>query len=45
MDIAQLVTILSQLSLAAAAYRLATQLKSRVDDHEKRIGVLEKAPA
>lgn len=41
MDIAALVTVLTQLSLAGAAWRLANALKARVDDHEARIGVLE----
>ena len=41
MDVAALVTMLTQLSLAAAAWRLASALKVRVDDHEVRIGVLE----
>jgi len=41
MDIATLVTVLTQLGMAAAAWRLANQLRFRVEDHEKRIGVLE----
>jgi hypothetical protein len=41
MDIASLVTVLTQLGMAAAAWRLANALKVKVDDHEKRIGVLE----
>ena len=45
MDLAQLVAILSQLAFVAAAWRLASALKVRVDDHETRIGVLEKVPA
>lgn len=43
MDIAQLVTVLSQLGLAAAAWRLANALKVKVNDHEIRIGALESA--
>lgn len=42
MDIATLVTVLSQLGLAAAAYKLANALKTRVEDHEVRIVKLEK---
>jgi hypothetical protein len=41
MDIATLVTVLTQLGMAAAAWRLANALKVKVDDHEERIGVLE----
>lgn len=41
MDVAGLVTVLAQLSLAGAAWRLANALKARVDNHETRIGVLE----
>lgn len=43
MDVAQLVTVLSQLGLAAAAWRLANALKIRVADHEVRIDALERA--
>ncbi len=50
MDTTALVTVLSQLGLAAAAYRLAKQIGKRleatdakVDAHEQRIGVLEGA--
>lgn len=43
MDVATLVTVLTQLGLAASAWRLANALKTKVDDHEKRIGVLEHA--
>lgn len=42
MDAATLVTVLTQLGLAAAAWRLANALKVKVDDHETRIGVLER---
>lgn len=45
MDIATLVTVLSQLTLATMAYRLANQLKFRVDNHEGRIVKLEETPA
>ncbi len=41
MDIAALITVLTQLSLAGAAYKLANALKGRVDDHEVRIVRLE----
>lgn len=41
MDVATLVTVLTQLSLATAAWRLANQLKIKVGDHETRLGVLE----
>lgn len=41
MDIAALVTVLIQLGVATAAYRLASKLTARVMEHEKRIGVLE----
>lgn len=36
------VTIVSQLGLAAGAFRLAHQLKGRVDNHEHRIIRLER---
>lgn len=45
MDMATLATVLTQLGLAAAAWRLANQLKLRVDNHETRIVVLEKRAA
>jgi hypothetical protein len=45
MDVAQLVTVLTQLGLATAAWRLASALKVRVDNHETRLVVLEKAAA
>lgn len=45
MDLASLVTALTQLGMAAAAWKLANALKIRVDDHEKRIVVLEKKAA
>ena len=41
MDIAALVTVLAQLTLAASAWRLANALKLKVEDHERRIVVLE----
>ncbi len=41
MDIATLVTVLTQLGMAGAAWRLANALKLRVDDHETRIKKLE----
>lgn len=37
MDIAGLVTALGQLGFAVAAWRLATALKGRVDNHELRL--------
>ncbi len=45
MDASALFTALVQIGLGAAAWRLANALKFRVDDHEKRIVKLEKAPA
>lgn len=42
MDFAGLMTVLTQLGVAAAAWRLANALKVRVDDHEQRIVVLER---
>ncbi len=42
MDIAQLVMVISQLGFGAAAWRLATTLKTKVDDHETRIVHLER---
>lgn len=42
MDVAGLVTALGQLGFALAAWRLATALNKRVDNHEVRITVLEK---
>lgn len=41
MDIATLVAVLSQLTLAAAAWRLANKLAGRVEDLDKRVVVLE----
>lgn len=41
MDIAGLVTILTQLGFAFAAWRLASALKVRVEDHEVRLAVVE----
>ena len=41
MDLAALVTVITQLGFAVAAWKLANALKLRVDDHEVRIGVLE----
>jgi UDP-N-acetylglucosamine enolpyruvyl transferase len=35
MDIAQLVTVLTQLGLAGAAWRLATKIDKRQIEHEK----------
>jgi hypothetical protein len=43
MDVAALITAITQLGMAAAAWRLANALKGRVDDHETRIGKLETA--
>jgi hypothetical protein len=43
MDLAALITVLTQLGLAAAAWRLANTLKGRVEDHEVRITKLEAA--
>jgi len=40
-DVVGLVTVLTQLGVAAAAWRLANALKLRVDDHETRIKKLE----
>ncbi len=34
MDIAQLVTVLTQLGLAGAAWRLATKIDKRLEAHE-----------
>jgi hypothetical protein len=42
-DVAAIVTVVAQLGLAGAAWRLATALKLRVDDHETRIVKLEAA--
>lgn len=44
MDIVTLVTVLVQLGWAAAAWRLASRLATRVDNHETRIVTLEAAP-
>jgi hypothetical protein len=41
MDIAGLATLIGQLGFAVAAWRLATQLKGRVDNHEVRLVKLE----
>lgn len=35
------VTVVAQFGMAAGAWRLANQLKARVDDHEHRIKTLE----
>ncbi len=43
MDIAALVTVLCQLGMAAGAWRLANALKVRVDNHEQRLVVIERA--
>jgi hypothetical protein len=43
MTLAELITVLAQVGLGAAAWRLANQLRVRVDDHESRIKVLEAA--
>lgn len=50
MTVAELITVLTQVGLGAAAWRLANQLKDRVvvqgrqlADHEGRIKVLEAA--
>lgn len=43
MDITNFITLVGQLGFAAAAWRLATALKIRVDDHEVRIEKLETA--
>lgn len=45
MDLATLATVLTQLGLAASAWRLANALKGRVDDHETRLVILEKQDA
>lgn len=42
--IATLVGAVTQLALGAAAWRLASALKLRVDDHEQRIEQLERVP-
>jgi hypothetical protein len=42
MDVATLVTVLTQLTLAASAYRLANAIKLKVENHEVRIVILEK---
>lgn len=41
MDLAALITLIGQLGFAAAAWRMASALKVRVDDHEVRIVKLE----
>lgn len=43
MDVATLITVLAQLGLAGAAWRLASELKATVSDHEDRISDLEEA--
>lgn len=43
MDTAAWATIITQLGMAAGAWKLANALKVRVDNHEERIGVLEKS--
>lgn len=43
MDIAQLITVITHLGFSVAAWRLATALKVRVDNHEVRIVTLEAA--
>ena len=50
MNTAQLITVLTQLGLAGAAWRLANSLREtvaalqgKVADHETRLGVLERA--
>lgn len=43
--IANLAPVLAQFGFAAAAWRMASALKGRVDDHEVRIKVLEKTEA
>lgn len=45
MDIATLVTVLTQLGMATAAWRLATALRVRVENHEVRIVDLERKVA
>lgn len=35
------ITVVAQLGMAGGAWRLANQLKARVDDHEHRIKTLE----
>lgn len=42
--IATLITALTQMGLAAAAWRLATALKIKVDNHEDRLVRLELTP-
>lgn len=41
-SLASVAPVLAQLGFAAAAWRLASALKIRVDDHEVRIKVIEK---
>lgn len=41
MDITALITVLTNIGLGAAAWRLANALRVRVDNHESRLGVLE----
>lgn len=43
MDIAGLATLAGQLGFAIAAWKLANALKLRVDNHESRITVIERA--
>lgn len=52
MDVATVVSIITQIGLAGAAWRLANSalelakaLRERVDNHEERIEVLEKKGA
>ncbi len=42
-DIMALVSLVVEIGLGLAAYRLATALKGRVDDHETRIVKLEES--
>ena len=39
--VAGLVTLIGQLGFAAAAWRMATALRDRVENHEVRISVVE----
>lgn len=41
MDLAGLVTVVTQLGFAYSAWRLASQLKLRVEEHDHRLVVLE----
>lgn len=40
-DIAGIIAVIGQLGFAAAAWRLATALRDRVENHEIRLAVIE----